>query len=119
MPFNNNYFIKMATARALNHSMPLIPENRNLRNLSEHQNRNDASREKKEGGKGKGPYDKLPLIRIGKILKKIGAGDRNRQMYIPNEEDQASFRKSKWEELNKEYSPRRYFAKPQFEGELD
>ena len=31
-----------------------------------------------------------------KILKKIGAGDRSKQMYIPNEEDQASFRKSKW-----------------------
>lgn len=61
----------------------------------------------------------MPLVRISKILQKIGAGDRSRQMYIPNEEDQASFRRSKWEELNREYSPRRYVAKPTFEGDLD
>ena len=72
-----------------------------------------------ERGAEKGPYARLPLIKISGILKKIGAGDRQKQMYIPNEDDQASFRKEKWEELSRQYSPERYVEKPPFEGDLD
>jgi hypothetical protein len=45
--------------------------------------------------------DVLPMLKINQILKKIGARDRNQQMFVPNEEDQASFRKSKLEQLNR------------------
>lgn len=74
----------MATARGLNHSMPLIPDNRARRNFSERRDGQTTSRGQQSEAKTKGPYEKLPLVRISKILKKIGAGDRSRQMYIPN-----------------------------------
>ena len=44
-------------------------------------------------------------------MRKIGAGDRNKQMYVPNEEDQNEFKRSKWEELQRQYSPHRYVNK--------
>ena len=39
------------------------------------------------------------MLKISNILRKIGAGDTKRQMYIPSESDQASFRKSKMDQL--------------------
>lgn len=40
-------------------------------------------------------------------------------MFIPNEEDQVEFKKKKWEELSRQYSPHRYVEKEAFDGELD
>ena len=67
----------------------------------------------------KGAYAKLPMLKISHILQKIGAGDKKRQMYIPSESDQASFRRSKLDQLSRQYSPQRYTHKPSFEGDLD
>lgn len=80
--------------------MPVMPENKSQRNSSE-QRYYEAGNNSKEKRETKAPFDKLPIIKISKILKKIGAGDRNKVMFVPNEEDQASFRKSKWEELSR------------------
>lgn len=32
-------------------------------------------------------------------------------MFVPNEEDQAEFKKKKWDELRRHYSPHRYVNK--------
>lgn len=54
---------------------------------------------------------KLPTTRMTTVLRKIGAGDRKRQMYVPNEEDQTEFKRRRLEELTREYSPQRYIVK--------
>ena len=59
------------------------------------------------------------MVKMTTVLRKIGAGDRSHQMYIPCEEDQAEFKRNKYLELQRKYSPQRYESKQPFEGELD
>jgi len=37
-------------------------------------------------------------------------------MFVPNEEEQSFFLKLKWEELKKQYSPKKYIVKEPFQG---
>ena len=62
--------------------------------------------------------NKLPMIRIKKVMKKIGAVDQSKGIYVPPDEDQAAFRKAKWHELRQQYSTRRGQQQP-FNYELD
>lgn len=34
-------------------------------------------------------WDRLPMVKMTTVLRKIGAADKSHQMYIPCEEDQA------------------------------
>lgn len=72
----------MSITRPYGYSMPLISHNRRSRARS-------PVEDPEKSPKGKAAWEKLPSLKIGKILRKIGAGDRSRQMYVPNEEDQA------------------------------
>ena len=62
--------------------------------------------------------NKLPMIRMRKVMKKIGAADKNLSVYVPSDEDQTAFRKSKWLELRQHYSTRKNKQQP-FDYELD
>ena len=57
--------------------MPLIPDSRNNRNSHNKSLDDDAAT-------SRAAWYKLPTLKISKILQKIGAGDRKKQMYIPN-----------------------------------
>ena len=38
---------------------------------------------------------KLPQIKLHKVMKKIGAADKNRSSFVPSDEDRLAFRKVK------------------------
>ena len=80
--------------------MPLIHPKMNTRNSS-YQSQAKKSSNDQYLEQERVSLDVLPMLKINQILKKIGARDRNQQMFVPNEEDQASFRKSKLEQLNR------------------
>lgn len=61
---------------------------------------------------------KLPMLRMKKVMRKIGAVEKGDTSYIPSDEDQTAFRKSKWHELRQQYSTRRSKQQP-FDYELD
>lgn len=65
----------------VNYSIPII-KNKGRHNRVFSENRNTSEINNLE--KSKSPYAKLPVLQISKILRKIGAGDRNKQMFVPN-----------------------------------
>ena len=67
----------MTSIKKHGHSMPLIPESR-INRSSVNKNIDE------EASATKAAWEKLPTLKISKIMQKIGAGDRKRQMYIPN-----------------------------------
>ena len=46
-------------------------------------------------------FQKLPMSKMTMVLRKIGAGDRKKQMFVPNEEDQEEFKRKRLEELTR------------------
>lgn len=102
----------MTAHRPYAYSMPVINKNRS--NIT-----SPIKNQEERSPEIRAAWAKLPTVKIGNILRKIGAVDRHRQMFVPNEEDQAEFKKKKWDELRRHYSPHRYVNKQPFEGELD
>lgn len=70
----------MTATRHHGFSMPLISDRNQNKSTSVSKNPEDE-----RAKSSKAAWEKLPSLAISKILKKIGAGDRSKQMYIPNE----------------------------------
>jgi hypothetical protein len=78
----------MSEVRAGGYSLPMLSKRNRVPSLSRTTDENNPENQ---------AWKKLPLLKMTNVLKKIGAGDHSRQMYVPNEEEQAEFKKSKWE----------------------
>lgn len=73
--------------------MPQISKDRRSRDSS-------LGKSTDEGTEGS-TWKQLPQIKMSNVLRKIGAGDRNRQMQMPNEEEQTAHRKVRMAELSR------------------
>lgn len=69
----------MTSARQNGYSMPLISKTRRSHPTSPLKDYDEKNPEERSA------WSKLPTLKISKILQKIGAGDRRRQMFVPNE----------------------------------
>ena len=67
----------MAAARSTSFSLPLMPNEKRNRWSSLNKSLNDDNPETQA-------CKKLPSLKMTKVLRKIGAGDRSRQMYVPS-----------------------------------
>lgn len=81
-------------------------------------NRNQRSVRSSLEGSFSDRETKLPQIKLHKVMKKIGAADKNLSCFVPSDEDRLAFRKAKEQELREFYSNRKG-KKHAFDYELD